>query len=82
MIGGLAWVAANKRIAILIIAAILVGLLVKWLIGVGAGIERTKTEIQNGSAVHEADTANLDYVDCIDAGRMFDFATGKCGGSF
>lgn len=40
-----------------------------------SGIER-----QNNDAAIQADGAVLDYDRCHDAGRVFDFRTGKCAG--
>ena len=37
-------------------------------------------ERQNNEAAHKSDTARLGYDDCVDAGRLWNFSAGECGG--
>lgn len=63
-------------------ALVIVG--VAWLVNLiradGARDFQSGIERQNNDAAIQADGAVLDYDRCRDAGRVFDFRTGKCAG--
>ena len=44
----------------------------------GAQSVKNSIERQNNEAAQDADIARLGYDDCADAGRVWDFGTGKC----
>ena len=46
----------------------------------GADAVRTSIERQNNDARNAADDARSAYDRCLDAGGVFDFASGKCRG--
>lgn len=46
----------------------------------GDGV-RNATERQNNEAATRADQGALDYDACRDAGRVWNFGAGRCGGS-
>lgn len=47
----------------------------------GAADVRNSIERQNNDAARKANDAVLDYDGCRDAGRVWDFGTGQCGGA-
>jgi hypothetical protein len=62
--------------AILITLALLAG----WIWNKAGDDALNKIERQNNEAAQRADEGALDYDACRDAGRVWSFGTGKCGG--
>jgi hypothetical protein len=66
------------KIIIAAVAVFALGLLVTWIWQDGADDARRAVERQNNEAVSNADLAGLSRRECVDAGGVFDFATGRC----
>lgn len=62
------------------IAAILSALAAAIYCAGGEGVQNA-TERQNNDAARHAEESALDYDACRDAGRLWDFRSGKCGRS-
>ncbi|MBW9090822.1 hypothetical protein JNB91_23710 [Rhizobium wenxiniae] len=52
-----------------------------WIYRAGGQGVSNSIERQNNEAARRADESALDYDACRDAGRVWDFRTGKCGRS-
>jgi len=51
-----------------------------YLIDTGADRERAKIDKENSDAIKKANENTANLGDCLDAGRVYDFETGKCRG--
>ncbi|VVT34338.1 hypothetical protein [Rhizobium sp. EC-SD404] len=69
---------ALSRIIIAAVAVFALGLLVTWIRQDGADDSRRAVEKQNNEAINNADLAGLTRRECVDAGGVYDFATGRC----
>ena len=69
---------ARLIIILAIIAAL--GSAAVWIYQQGGKAVVIETERQNNAAGNLSDKARSAYDKCSDAGRLYDFATGKCGG--
>jgi hypothetical protein len=66
-----------RIIGLLAIIAVL-GIAVVWIYREGGEDVRNSVERQNNEAATRADEGALDYDACRDAGRVWDFGSGKC----
>lgn len=69
-----------RIIGLFLIAALLMAAAV-WLYREGGEDTRNANERQNNEAATRADEGALDYDACRDAGRVWQFGSGKCVGA-
>lgn len=62
-----------------VVAALLAGAALLWRDGRQDALDQV--EEKNDESGDAADGADLGYLDCIRAGRVFDFVTGECRGA-
>ncbi len=68
------------KLGILVVVALVAATFVTTIYKSGADSVRTSIERQNNAAGKQADDRALDYDACRDAGRMWNFGAGRCGG--
>lgn len=73
----------SSTLRIIIIFAIVTAIIggATWLYNAGGAGTLNSIERQNNEAARRADESALDYDACRDAGRVWNFGTGKCGGA-
>jgi hypothetical protein len=71
----------SSTLRIIIVFAIVTAIIgaATWLYNAGGAGTLNSIERQNNEAARRADESALDYDTCRDAGRVWNFRTGKCG---
>lgn len=69
------------KLGIMAVVAVMAIAFVRIIYKNGADSVRTSIERQNNAAGKQADDRALDYDACRDAGRLWNFGAGRCGGA-